>query len=76
VIQVGDSEVKVSTVTTDMVVVSVDGGPSQVVTDQKKTLLLPEVYASVGIGPSGVGGRLLFEAPREIRILRKEMSAP
>jgi len=72
-IKVGDHMVEVKTVAKpNLIVLSVDGGPDQVISDQSRTEILPEVFVFSGVGSQGSGNRLAFEAARSIPIHRVE----
>jgi hypothetical protein len=54
----------------DLITITIDGGKNILVTDQSKSIILPEVLAFSGVGASGNRSRLAFEAPRTIPIRR------
>jgi sRNA-binding carbon storage regulator CsrA len=70
-IHVGEHAVKVLSVSADIIEISVDGGSPVLVTEQKREKILDEVYVSLGVGSTGTGSRLAFDAPRSIPITRK-----
>ena len=52
------------------IVVSVDGGPNILITDRQKTEAMLGVYFSVGMSKEKVFNRLLFYAPKIVKIDR------
>ena len=53
--------------------ITIDGGPPQLITEDKRTLILPDVYVFCGMKVNKPGvheSRLAFEAPRRIAINR------
>jgi sRNA-binding carbon storage regulator CsrA len=76
-ITVGNHEVTVRSILKDLILISVDGGPDVVVSEQAREQILPEVWVFLGKPPSNPDHssdsqrRLAFEAPRDIKILRQ-----
>lgn len=65
----------------NLIVVSLDGGPPVVVSDQASTEILPKVFVFSGVSQSALHTghptsngthRLAFEAPKEIKIRKLE----
>jgi hypothetical protein len=74
-IQVGESVVEIRSITPPaLIVVSVDGGPDMVVSDQARQELMPHVFAFTG-AKDGTGNRIAIEAPRDIKITRMKDAA-
>ncbi len=72
-IEVGANMVTVRRIiTSTLIVVAVDGGPDVTVSEQEKIELMPGVFVFAGVGGSGLGNRLAFEAPRSVNIRRLE----
>jgi hypothetical protein len=70
-ITVGKHEVEVKDIIqSNLIMVSVDQGDDVLISDQKQTEILPDVFVFSGVGASGSGNRLAFKAPREIAIRR------
>jgi len=56
----------------NLIVISIDKGEDMVISELSRTEILPTVFVFVGVGQSGGGNRLAFEAPKTIRINRVE----
>jgi len=54
----------------NLIVLTVDGGEDIVVSDQARIEILPDVFVFAGVGSTGRGSRLAFEAPVSIPIHR------
>ena len=69
-INIGDKTLVVQEVGPKLSVVVYDGGKAQMVSEEERSMLAPEVYVSLGKakGHSSRHCRLVFEAPRSIRI--------
>lgn len=54
----------------NLIVITVDGGPSIMLQAEERNQILPGVFVFSGIGEQGGNNRIAFEAPQEVRILR------
>lgn len=74
-IDVGSHVVRVKAIFNPaLLVLTVDDGPEITVTDKERVCLMPEVYVFAGVGATGQGNRLAFEAPRRI-VIHKQSAA-